>query len=38
MLTKQESLLGRGAWEESSRAREPRRAALPHACSLRFFW
>ena len=29
VLTKQETLLGRGAWEESSRVREPRRTALP---------
>ena len=29
MLTKQETLLGRGAREEGSRAREPRRTALP---------
>ena len=29
MLTKQEILLGRGSWMESSRIREPRRTALP---------
>ena len=29
MLTKQEILLGNGAWVESSRGREPRRTALP---------
>ena len=29
MLTKQETLLGRGAQVESSRVREPRRTALP---------
>ena len=29
MLTKQEILLGRCAWAESSRVREPRRTALP---------
>ena len=29
MLTKQEILLGRGAWVESSRAGKPRRTALP---------
>ena len=29
MLTKQETLLGRGTWVESSRVREPRRTALP---------
>lgn len=28
MLTKQETLLGKGAWEGSSRVREPRRTAL----------
>ena len=31
MLTKQEILLGRDTWVESSRVREPRRTALPHA-------
>ena len=30
MLTKQETLLGKGAWVESRRVREPRRTALPH--------
>ena len=29
VLTKQETLLGRGAQEKSSRVREPRRTALP---------
>ena len=29
MLTKQETLLGRGTWVETSRVREPRRTALP---------
>ena len=29
MLTKQEILLGRGAWAESSKVREPRRTAPP---------
>ena len=29
MLTKQEALLGKGAWAEGSRVREPRRTALP---------
>ena len=29
MLTKEETLLGRGAWAESRRAKEPRRTALP---------
>ena len=32
MLTKQEILVGKGAQEESSRVREPRRTALP--CGL----
>ena len=30
MLTKQEILLGKGTWVESSRVREPRKTALPH--------
>ena len=29
MLTKQEILLGKGTWVESSRVREPRRTARP---------
>ena len=29
MLTKQEMLLGKGTWVESSRVREPRRTSLP---------
>ena len=29
MLTKQETLLGKGTWVESSKVREPRRTALP---------
>ena len=29
VLTKQEALLGKGAWAEGSRVREPRRTALP---------
>ena len=33
MLTKRETLLGRGARAESSRVREPRRTALPHKVS-----
>ena len=37
MLTKQEILLGRGTWAESSRVREPRRTVLPHGSSLRFY-
>ena len=31
MLTKQETLLEKGTWVESSRVREPRRTALPLA-------
>ena len=34
MLTKQEILLGKGTWVESSRVREPRRTALPLARGL----
>ena len=30
VLTKQEILLGKGTWVESSRVREPRKTALPH--------
>ena len=30
VLTKQETLLGKGTWVESRRVREPRRTALPH--------
>ena len=37
MLTKQETLLGRGAQAQSSRVREPRRTALPRARSLGFY-
>ena len=33
-LTKQETLLGKGARVESSRVREPRRRALPHGSQL----
>ena len=36
-LTKQEVLLGKGTWVESSRVREARRTALPVACSLGFY-
>ena len=36
MQTKQEILLGKGAWVENSRARELRRTALTHGCSLGF--
>ena len=34
MLTKLETLLGKGAWEESRRLREPRRT-LPHGLQSR---
>ena len=37
VLTKQEILLGKGAWVESSKVREPRRTALQEACSLGFY-
>ena len=37
VLTKQETLLGKGARVESSRVREPRRTALQEACSLGFY-
>ena len=36
VLTKREILLGRGAWLEGGRVREPRSTALPRGCSLRF--
>ena len=34
MVTKQEILLGKGTWVESSRVREPRRTALPRGSWL----
>ena len=37
MLTKQETVLGRGTWVESRRVREPRRTVLPMACRPRFY-
>ena len=37
VLTKQEILVGKGARVESCRVREPRRTALPLACSLGFY-
>ena len=37
MLTKQETLLGRSAWVESSSVREPRRAALPRGSQSWFY-
>ena len=36
-LTEQEVLLGRSAWVESRRVREPRRTALPCGSDLRFY-
>ena len=36
VLTKQEILLGKGAWAENSRVRESRRTALP--CGSQILW
>ena len=38
VLTKQETLFGRGARAESSRVREPRRPALPRGSQSRVLW
>ena len=38
VLTKQETLLGRGAQVESRRVREPRRTALPHGSQSQALW
>ena len=38
ILTKQKTLLGRGAWAESSRVREPRRTALPCGSQSWVLW
>ena len=38
MLTKQEILLGKGAWVASSRVREPRRTALPRGSQSWVLW
>ena len=38
VLTKQEILLAKGTWVESSRVREPRRTALPHGSQSRVLW
>ena len=38
VLTKQEILLGKGTWVESSRVREPRRTALPHGLQSWVLW
>ena len=37
-LTKREILLGRSAWVESSRVREPRGIALPRGSQSRILW
>ena len=37
MLTKQEILLGKGTWVESSRVRGPRRIALPRGSKSRIY-
>ena len=38
MLTKQETVLGKGDWEESSRVRKPRITALPRGSQSRVLW
>ena len=38
VLTKQEILLGKGTWVESSRIREPRRTALPRGSQSQVLW
>ena len=38
VLTKQETLLGKGTQVESSRVREPRRTALPCGSKSRVLW
>ena len=38
MLTKQEILLGKSVWVESSRVREPRRTALPCGSQSQVLW
>jgi len=38
VLTKQEILLGKGTWVESSRVREPRRTALLRGSQSRVLW
>ena len=38
VLTKQEILLGKGTWVESSRVRKPRRTALLHGSQSRVLW
>ena len=38
VLTKQETLLGRGAWAESRKVWEPRRTALPCGLQSQVLW
>ena len=38
VLTKQEILLGKGAWAENSRLRETRGTALPHGSQCQVLW
>ena len=38
MLTKQETLLGRGSWEDSRRVRDPRRTAVPRGSQSQVLW
>ena len=38
VLAKQEILLGKGAWAERSRVREPKRTALPRDSKSRVSW
>ena len=38
LLTKQETLLGKGTWVEGRRVREPRRTALSHGLQSRVLW
>ena len=38
VLTKHETLLGKGTWVESRRVREPRRTALSHGLQSQVFW
>ena len=38
VLTKQEILLEKGTWVESSRVREPRRTALSHGLESKVLW
>ena len=38
VLTKQEILLGKGTWVESSRVKEPGRTTLPRGLQSRVLW